>query len=87
MGNKSPLILLLNLIENAADLKLSFLLNFGHLHCLFIGKSEHPQALGRLAHCLKHIYLPQIGLDRASSDQNRKLQALPSSAETLVGFS
>ena len=74
MGNKSPLIPSANLFKNTTDLKLPFLPKFGHLHCLFIGKSEHPQALGCLAHCLKHIYLPQIGLDRASSDRICNLQ-------------
>ena len=81
MGNKSPLFLSPNLIQKCLDLKLPFLINFGHLEYLFIGIPEHPQALGRLVHCLKHIYLPQIGLDRALPDQNRHLQVSRQSAE------
>jgi len=78
MGNKSPMLLALNLIEKRLDLKLQVSPKFGHLQCLFIGKSEPSITLGRLSHWLRRPYLPQIDLEAASRGHKAHLQATPS---------
>ena len=59
---------------------------FGHLVCLFIGIPEPSTALGRLAHWLRRLYLPQMALDRASPDHNRHLQVAAISAKNPTTF-
>ena len=42
---------------------------------LFIGESEASNVLGRLAHHLKHLYLPQIALEATLAVHEIYLQA------------
>ena len=86
-GQQKPLNLFAQFDRKVARFEASSLIIFGHQERLFIGKSEHPNALGRLAHCLRSLDLPQMALDRASPDHNRHLQVAAISAETLGGFS
>ena len=48
-GQQKPLNLVAQFDRKAARFEAPIFKNFGHLHCLFIGKTEHPKALCRLA--------------------------------------
>ena len=74
-GQQKPLNCFAQFVQNDGQFEAPKLKIFGRALMLFIAKIEASNALSRLAHCLKRVYLPQIDLEGALSDRQSHLQA------------